>query len=333
MTYLFNFFQIRRTVKRWTQKPGFVFFGTEGVATKNSLSQFILLLGVCLKHCHQEYIARCFAWLSVLLLTPKFTRENLLSGIPWCRDSSSTLSIWPPASLSTRRNPHHSHLTPLLPLSLSLSLKKAEQRRSWPGGRGRRRRLRRLRRTTTALRRRGRPTLGRVTLELAAPRCAALARRPRRSGVCRGVVALRRAEAGAPLVLALGLGVTVVPAAACRFCASGMDAGSPRRPATSMAIKLLLGSSSRLLALSGSGLAPHLAVPPRRHPPPLRPSLPHVSSSFWQYPLIPHKYQAWYLGTKVWYLGTTRYLRYRASGIGRYLVGIKGTRYQVPTGT
>uniref|UniRef100_A0A0E0J1A6 Uncharacterized protein n=1 Tax=Oryza nivara TaxID=4536 RepID=A0A0E0J1A6_ORYNI len=46
------------------------------------------------------------------------------------------------------------------------------------------------------------------------------------------VVAPRRAEAGAPLVLALGLGVTVVPAAACRFCASGMDAGSPRRPAT-----------------------------------------------------------------------------------------------------
>uniref|UniRef100_A0A0E0QXP8 Uncharacterized protein n=1 Tax=Oryza rufipogon TaxID=4529 RepID=A0A0E0QXP8_ORYRU len=39
-----------------------------------------------------------------------------------------------------------------------------------------------------------------------------MARCPRRSGVCRGVVASGRAEAGAPLVLALGLGVTVVPA-------------------------------------------------------------------------------------------------------------------------
>nr|ABF96626.1 hypothetical protein LOC_Os03g30334 [Oryza sativa Japonica Group] len=83
-----------------------------------------------------------------------------------------------------------------------------------------------------ALRRRGRPTLGGVALELASPCCATLARRPRRSGVRRGVVAPGRAEAGAPLVLALGLCVTVVPAAACHFCASGMDTGSPRRPAT-----------------------------------------------------------------------------------------------------
>uniref|UniRef100_A0A0E0E049 Uncharacterized protein n=1 Tax=Oryza meridionalis TaxID=40149 RepID=A0A0E0E049_9ORYZ len=124
----------------------------------------------------------------------------------------------------------------------------------------------------------GTPTIGGVALELASPRCAA--HRPRRSGVRRGVIAPGRAEAGAPLVLVLGLGVTVVPVAACHFCASGMDAGSPRRPATGMAVNLLLGSSSRLLALSGSGLAPYLAVPPRHHPPPLRPSLPHVSSSF-----------------------------------------------------
>ncbi|BAD72227.1 hypothetical protein [Oryza sativa Japonica Group] len=39
-------------------------------------------------------------------------------------------------------------------------------------------------------------------------------------------------------------------------------------------------SSLRLLALFGSGFTPHLAVPPRRHLPPLRPSLLHVSSSF-----------------------------------------------------
>ncbi|EAZ08465.1 hypothetical protein OsI_30730 [Oryza sativa Indica Group] len=61
----------------------------------------------------------------------------------------------------------------------------------------------------------------RVALELAFPCCAALARRPRRSGVRRGVVAPGRVEAGAPLVLALGLGVTVVPNAACRFAPPG----------------------------------------------------------------------------------------------------------------
>uniref|UniRef100_A0A0E0D7J1 Uncharacterized protein n=1 Tax=Oryza meridionalis TaxID=40149 RepID=A0A0E0D7J1_9ORYZ len=60
-----------------------------------------------------------------------------------------------------------------------------------------------------------------VALELASPCYAALARRPRRSGVCRGVVAPGRAEAGAPLVLVLGLGVTVVPAAAYHFAPPG----------------------------------------------------------------------------------------------------------------
>uniref|UniRef100_A0A0E0FHG8 Uncharacterized protein n=1 Tax=Oryza nivara TaxID=4536 RepID=A0A0E0FHG8_ORYNI len=99
---------------------------------------------------------------------------------------------------------------------------------------------------TTALRRRGRPTLDGVALELASPRCAALAHRPCRSGVRRGVVAPGRAEAGAPLVLALGLSVTVVPAAACCFCASGMDVDSPRRPTTGMAINLLLETSRAL---------------------------------------------------------------------------------------
>uniref|UniRef100_A0A0E0CHG2 Uncharacterized protein n=1 Tax=Oryza meridionalis TaxID=40149 RepID=A0A0E0CHG2_9ORYZ len=61
----------------------------------------------------------------------------------------------------------------------------------------------------------------RVALELSSPCCAALARRPRRSGVRRGVAAPGRAEAGAPLVLALGLSVTVIPAAACRFAPPG----------------------------------------------------------------------------------------------------------------
>uniref|UniRef100_A0A0E0DSY5 Uncharacterized protein n=1 Tax=Oryza meridionalis TaxID=40149 RepID=A0A0E0DSY5_9ORYZ len=59
-----------------------------------------------------------------------------------------------------------------------------------------------------------------------------------------------------------------------------MDTGSLCRLVSGMAVNLLLGSSSRLPTLSGSGLDPQLAVPPRRYPPPLRPSLPHVSSSF-----------------------------------------------------
>uniref|UniRef100_A0A0E0F5Z5 Uncharacterized protein n=1 Tax=Oryza meridionalis TaxID=40149 RepID=A0A0E0F5Z5_9ORYZ len=64
------------------------------------------------------------------------------------------------------------------------------------------------------------------------------------------------------------------------LCASGMEAGSVRQLATGMAVNLLLSFSSRLLMLSGSGLDPQLAVPPRRYPPLLQPSLPHVSSSF-----------------------------------------------------
>nr|AAM74348.1 Hypothetical protein [Oryza sativa Japonica Group]AAP53069.1 hypothetical protein LOC_Os10g18850 [Oryza sativa Japonica Group] len=72
-----------------------------------------------------------------------------------------------------------------------------------------------------------------------------MARCPRRSGVCRGVVASGRAEAGAPLVLALGLGVTVVP------------------------------------AFAPPGWTPAACV------------------DLQQYPLIPHKYQALYLGTKL----------------------------------
>jgi hypothetical protein len=150
--------------------------------------------------------------------------------------------------------------------------------------------------------------------------------------VRRGVVAPGRAEAGAPLVLALGLSVTVVPVAACCFCASGMDADSPRRPTTGMAVNLLLETSRALwLGLHPSprraSSTPSSAV--AALPPPrlllfltVPSDTPQVSGLIpWYQGLIPRYHPVSWVPS----------IRYRSilSWYQRYQVP-SGTRYQVP---